>query len=418
MQATIQHHLKLVKKAAEPLRLLSDDTRQLILQDLAKRLRVSTSSLLAANHKDLERMSKSDPKYDRLLLNEERIEQIARDVESVACLVSPLNQKLAETVRPNGLLIQKISVPIGVVAVIYESRPNVTIDVFSLCFKTGNACVLKGGKEAHFTNVAFIKLIQQSLQNYPELENAVYLLPPEREALHVLLNAVDDVDVCIPRGSQELIHFVRQHAKIPYIETGVGIVHTYFDQSGDLEKGRQIIFNAKTRRVSVCNALDTLIIHEKRLPDLPYLLALFPDKNVQLFADKPAYDVLKGHYPEHLLFKATSEHYGQEFLDYKLSIKTVSSLKEAIHHINTYSSRHSEAIIAQDKTAIDYFLHHVDAAAVYANTSTAFTDGGQFGMGAEIGISTQKIHARGPMALEALTSYKWIVLGNGQIRPS
>lgn len=416
MQEKILQELENVKKDASQLAFLNDDIRNSILKDLANVIRSEVKSILAANQKDLLQMDQSDPKYDRLLLTEERITLITQDLEHVAALPSPLNQLLSETTRPNGLIIQKVAVPLGVVAVIYESRPNVTLDVFSLCFKTGNACVLKGGKEAYHTNVLFVDLIKQALKQYLDLDHVVYLLPPERKALDILLGAQGYVDVCIPRGSQNLIEFVRQNAKIPCIETGAGIVHTYFDKSGDLTKGQLIINNAKTRRVSVCNALDTFIVHEQRLSDLPTLVSLLQNKSVKIYADDAAYYVLREHYPSDLLFHALPRHYGHEFLDYKLSIKTVSSLEDAVTHINHYSSKHSEAIISEDESAKAYFLQHVDAAAVYINTSTAFTDGGQFGMGAEIGISTQKIHARGPMGLEALTSYKWVVLGEGQIR--
>jgi glutamate-5-semialdehyde dehydrogenase len=350
------------------------------------------------------------------LLTKERIEAIAKEVEMVAQSKSPLGIKLSENKRPNGLLIQKISVPIGVISVIYESRPNVTIDVFALCFKSGNACVLKGGKEALYSNQYLVSLIHESLKEHQIDSHALYLLPPNREAMHSLLIATNYVDVCIPRGSQTLIDFVRDHAKIPVIETGAGIVHTYFDESGDLEKGKLIIHNAKTRRVSVCNALDTLIIHRNRISDLPSLVHLLANNQVEIFADEISFKALENAYPKNLLHKATLENFGHEFLDYKMSIKTVDSIDDAINHIQQFSSRHSEAIIAEEPLIISEFLARIDAAAVYVNASTAFTDGGQFGMGSEIGISTQKLHARGPMGLDALTSYKWIVLGNGQIR--
>lgn len=416
MYDEIINQLKCVKATANQLMLLSDETRNLVLLHLADSLRTNKAEICLENQKDLIRMDKVDPKYDRLLLTDERIEQIANDVELIASLPNCIGNQLSETKRPNGLIIKKVTVPLGVVAVIYESRPNVTIDVFSLCFKTGNACVLKGGKEAYNTNAYLIKLIHKSLQTYDIDLHAVYLLPPKRETLSILLEAIDFVDVCVPRGSQDLIHFVRHNAKIPVIETGAGIVHVYFDQSGDVEKGRLIINNAKTRRVSVCNALDTLIIHEKRLSDLNRLIELLVQNKVELFADTLSYQALKGIYPKNLIHLAKEADYGHEFLSYKMSIKIVQSIEEAVSHIRNYSSKHSEAIIAEDEKAITYFLNQVDAAVVYANASTAFTDGGQFGMGAEIGISTQKMHARGPMGLDALMSYKWIVLGEGQIR--
>ena len=408
--------LKAVKEASYHLMLLDQTKRADVLLNLASRLRKACAQIIEENKKDLAVMAKDDPMYDRLLLSEERIHAIAEDLERVASLHDPLGICLEERTRPNGLKIQKISVPLGVVAVIYESRPNVTIDVFALCFKSGNACVLKGGKEAHHSNRFLVSLIHQCLQELGLDTHSVYLLPPEREATTRLLSAMNWVDVCIPRGSHSLIQFVREHAKIPVIETGAGIVHTYFDASGDVEKGRLIINNAKTRRVSVCNALDTLIINEKSLPNLYYLVELLAQSNVELFADELSYKALNSLYPEKLLHQAKPHDFGHEFLSYKMAIKTVPSVKEAVTHVMHYTSGHSEAIIAENEEVINYFLAHVDAAAVYVNASTAFTDGGQFGMGAEIGISTQKLHARGPMGLEALTSYKWLIRGDGQIR--
>jgi glutamate-5-semialdehyde dehydrogenase len=303
-----------------------------------------------------------------------------------------------------------------VVAVIYEARPNVTLDVFTLCFKTANACILKGGSEAWHSNQVLTKIIQDTLTQHAIDSNVIYLLPPNREETLHVLNAVGLIDVCIPRGSQALINYVRDHAKIPVIETGAGIVHTYFDVSGDLKKGQQIINNAKTRRVSVCNALDCLIIHKDRLGDLFALIKPLIASNVIIYADPDSYFILNGVYPPELLQQAQSSDFGLEFLDYKLAIKTVTDPKDAVAHIMQHTSEHSEAIIAEDQPTINYFLNTVDAAVIYINTSTAFTDGGEFGLGAEIGISTQKIHARGPMGMRALTSYKWVVYGDGQIR--
>jgi glutamate-5-semialdehyde dehydrogenase len=408
--------LKMIKKASSKLMLIDGEQRKKVLSDLSILLRNSSSLILKENHKDLQLMNPDDPKYDRLLLTEVQIQTLADDVEKVASLPDPLGSIIEEKTRPNGLCLKKISVPLGVVAVIYESRPNVTVDVFSLCFKSGNCCVLKGGKEAFHSNKILVTLIHQALQKNGIEINVVYLLPPERQLMNALLHAREYIDVCIPRGSQALIDKVRKQAQIPIIETGAGIVHTYFDLSGDVLKGRLIINNAKTRRISVCNALDTLIIHKQRLTDLPQLVELLLLKQVILFADELSYEVLQPIYPETLLQRALPKHYGIEFLDYKMSIKTVSNVQEAVDHIMHFTSGHSEAIIAEDETAIKYFLNHVDAAAVYVNASTAFTDGGQFGMGAEIGISTQKLHARGPMALKELTSSKWIIFGNGQIR--
>ncbi|MDB5000086.1 MAG: gamma-glutamyl-phosphate reductase [Mucilaginibacter sp.] len=387
-----------------------------VLLDVAKAAIEQTNFLLQENKKDLERMDPADPKYDRLTLTAERIKAIAGDVENVAGLNSPLGAVLSDKTLPNGLHISKVRVPLGIVGVIYEARPNVTFDVFALCFKTGNISILKGGSDADNSNRAIIKIIHEVLSAHNIDVNVATLLPVEREATEALLNAVGYVDVLIPRGSQGLIDYVRSNSKVPVIETGAGIVHTYFDETGDLDKATAIIDNAKTRRVSVCNALDCLIINSKRLGDLVHIVEPLGEKQVTLYADKTAYSVLDGIYPAGLLHEAQPEHFGTEFLSMKMAIKTVDSLDEALNHIAVNSSKHSEAIISEDENHIETFLNQVDAAAVYVNASTAFTDGAQFGLGAEIGISTQKLHARGPMGLEELTSYKWIVKGNGQIR--
>lgn len=387
-----------------------------ILKDLANHVKLFAEDILFANDLDLKRMSAEDPKYDRLKLTRERLNDIAQEILNVAQLESPLAEVMEANTLPNGLHLSKIRVPLGVIGVIYEARPNVTLDVFSLCFKTGNVAVLKGGSDAEFSNQALIKIIHQVLLKHSVDIHVAVLLPAEREATAALLNATGFVDVLIPRGSQALINYVREHSNVPVIETGAGIVHTYFDLSGDKEKGKAIIFNAKTRRVSVCNALDCLLIHTERLDDLYTLIAPLAAKSVQIYADPEAFEALEDLYPESLLYHSSPEDFGTEFLDYKMAIKTVSSLEDALSHIALYSSKHSEAIIAEDENQLLTFLNVVDAAAVYANASTAFTDGGQFGLGAEIGISTQKLHARGPMGLKELTSYKWVVRGNGQIR--
>lgn len=388
-----------------------------VLNDLADAAVAQTGYLLLENQKDLDLMDQKDPKYDRLKLTAERIADIAREIRNVALLESPLGHVFSDKTMPNGLQISKVRVPLGVVGVIYEARPNVTFDVFSLCFKTGNVCILKGGSDASHSNKAIISIIHQVLTGHEIDINKAILLPLEREATDALLSAVGYVDVLIPRGSQQLIDHVRNNSKVPVIETGAGIVHTYFDEFGDLEKGANIIFNAKTRRVSVCNALDCLIVHYSRLRDLPKLVKLLGEKNVALYADKTAFMILKGHYPDAHLSHARPEHFGTEFLSMTLAVKVVESFEDALDHIAQYSSKHSEAIISEDAERAETFLNQVDAAAVYVNASTAFTDGAQFGLGAEIGISTQKLHARGPMGLEELTSYKWVVRGNGQVRP-
>ncbi len=387
-----------------------------VLRELAEEAVAQTEHLLAENKKDLDRMDPADPKYDRLKLTEARIQDIAKEMRNVAGLPNQLGHTLSEKTMPNGLNISKISVPLGIVGVIYEARPNVTFDVFALCFKTGNVCVLKGGSDAEYSNKAIIAIIHNVLSKYNIDINVAILLPPEREATEALLNAIGYIDVLIPRGSQQLIDRVRQQSKVPVIETGAGIVHTYFDESGDLLTGADIICNAKTRRVSVCNALDCLIIHSSRLADLPQLAEPLARKQVELYADNDAFAALQGRYPADLLHQAKPEHFGTEFLSLKMSIKTVNTFSGALDHIARYSSKHSEAIITEDAANATVFLNKVDAAAVYVNASTAFTDGAQFGLGAEIGISTQKLHARGPMGLQELTSYKWLVKGEGQVR--
>lgn len=402
--------------ASRKLNSLTKEKVNLVLQDIASLLLDHTEQILEANRADLQKMPETDPKYDRLKLSKGRLEGMAQEVLNVVALESPLAEMISETILPNGLELKKIRVPLGVIGVIYEARPNVTLDVFALCFKTGNVAILKGGSDAESSNKAIMSVIQQVLSAHAIDINVAVLLPAERAATAALLNARGFVDVLIPRGSQALINYVREHSKVPVIETGAGIVHTYFDLSGDTAKGSAIVFNAKTRRVSVCNALDCLLIHTGRLPDLYAILEPLIAQSVQIFADAESYLQLEGNYPAHLLHRAGPADYGTEFLDYKMSVKTVCSLDEALSHIARYSSKHSEAIIAEDEAAILIFLNQVDAAAVYANTSTAFTDGGQFGLGAEIGISTQKLHARGPMGLKELTSYKWVVRGNGQIR--
>lgn len=413
----IRNQLELTLKAGKSLNLLSGEKINRILNDVADAAISQTSDILEENKKDLNRMDPSDPRYDRLKLTVDRIAGIAADIRNVCSLPSPLGRMLKETTHPNGMRIKKIAVPFGVIGVIYEARPNVTFDVFSLCLKSGNACVLKGGSDADSSNKAIVRVIHSVLEKHGIDKHILALLPPGREATTEILNARGYIDLIIPRGSQGLINFVRENATIPVIETGAGICHTYFDESGDTEKGRAIVNNAKTRRPSVCNALDCLIIHESRLSDLSGICSELPASQVTVYADEKAYAALDGQYPAELLERATPGSFGTEFLDYKMSVKTVASFKEALEHISTYSSKHSEAIITEDEIHKDLFRKMVDAAAVYCNVSTAFTDGAQFGLGAEIGISTQKLHARGPMALEELTSYKWLIDGEGQIRP-
>lgn len=413
---TTKEILHKASEAVRSLQMISEDQVCEVLREVASGLRDKTDIILAANAKDLARMSPDNPKYDRLKLTPERIAGIASDMENVAGLPSPLGKVISEVVRPNGMTIRKISVPFGVIGVIYEARPNVTADVFSLCFRSGNVCVLKGGSDADDSSRAIVSVIHDVLTRHGIDTSVCTLLPADREATSELLGAVGLVDLIIPRGSSSLINFVRENARIPVIETGAGICHTYFDKEGDVLKGAAIVNNAKTRRVSVCNALDCLIIHEGRLADLPAICADLSASNVIIYADKAAYNALEGFYPADLLQHATDESFGTEFLDYKMSIRTVASLEEALQHIAKYSSKHSESIVSEDSEAVAMFQKVVDAACVYANVSTAFTDGAQFGFGAEIGISTQKLHARGPMALPELTTYKYIIEGDGQIR--
>ena len=403
-------------KASRLLNLITEEKINTVLLALADEAVAATGNILAANALDLSALETSNPLYDRLLLTPERIKSIANDIRNVAALPSPLGKTLMETERPNGMKITKISVPFGVVGIIYEARPNVSFDVFSLCFKSGNTCVLKGGSDAFNSNRAIVELIKNVLRKHELDENTVTLLPAGREAAAELMNAAGTVDVIIPRGGKGLIDYVRKNSQVPVIETGAGVCHTYFDEYGDLQKGKDIVFNAKTRRVSVCNALDCLIIDQKRLIDLSLICQKLAEKNVTIYADEPAYRALNSHYPDSLL-KMTDEYsYGTEFLDYKMAVKTVAGVREAVEHISTYSSHHSECIITENAATAEYFTKVVDAACVYTNVSTAFTDGAQFGLGAEIGISTQKLHARGPMGLAELCSYKWVIKGEGQTR--
>ena len=405
-----------VKAASVALNLIDDCTINKVLLALADEAEARAEFILSENAKDLAKMEKTNPMYDRLMLTADRIKGISGDMRNVAKLPSPLEKILVDRSLPNGLHLSKVSVPFGVIGIIYEARPNVSFDVFSLCFKSGNACVLKGGTDAYCSNSAIVEVIYSVLERFGIDKNVVALLPAGREATGEMLNAVGLIDMIIPRGSSNLINFVRQNAKVPVIETGAGICHTYFDETGDKVKGADIIFNGKTRRVSVCNALDCVIINEKRLLDLPFLCERLATKNVVIYADLKAYTILDGHYPAELLKKATEDSFGTEFLDYKIAIKTVADIDEALSHIAKYSSKHSEAIISEDKANIAKFDKMVDAACVYTNTATVWTDGAQFGLGAEIGISTQKMHARGPMSLEEITTYKWIIKGDGQTR--
>lgn len=437
-----------VKTASKTLGLLTDEQRNEVLKAVADAIIAETPALLKANAEDLAKMDKANPLYDRLQLTEQRLQNIAADMRHVSTLPSPLGRILKDKTLDNGLHLQRVAVPFGVIGMIYEARPNVTFDVFSLCFKSGNACVLKGGKDANYSNTASIELIHKVLITFGINPAVATLLPATHEATGEMLNAVGYIDLCIPRGGKKLIQFVRDTAKVPVIETGAGVVHCYFDKDGDLEMGKRIITNAKCRRVSVCNALDCLLIHESRLNDLPALCEGIAEKQTKIHADAKAYEALKGHYPDTLLYKAeeseakmqeaglltadcksadateksadskekSSSIWNTEWLSMQMGIKTVASEDEALDHISTYGSGHSESIVSNNEAAQKKFQAMVDAACVYVNAPTSFTDGAQFGLGAEIGISTQKLGARGPMALEEITTYKWLITGNGQVR--
>lgn len=405
-----------VQSASRELPALGDQKINDILLAVADATLANTDYILQENRKDLERMDSANPKYDRLKLTPERLADIAADTRKVASLPSPLGRVLKQNVLPNGLRLRRVSVPFGVIGIIYEARPNVSFDVSALCLKSGNACILKGGSDADCSNRAIVNVIHQVLERFGVNPHVVELLPATREATAELLHAEGYVDLIIPRGSSSLIRFVRQNASIPVIETGAGICHTYFDRYGDLKKGAPIIQNAKTRRVSVCNALDCLIIDSSRLADLPALCLPMVPSSVIIYADPRAYAALQDSYPAELLKPAGPEDFGTEFLDYKMAVKTVDSIDEALEHIRRYGSKHSECIVTESAEHAERFCRDVDAACVYVNAPTSFTDGAQFGLGAEIGISTQKLHARGPMALEEITTYKWIIEGEGQIR--
>ena len=407
---------KEVKSASRSILKLGVDRINEIILAVADEVVNNSEAILEANARDLARMSPDDPKYDRLKLTRDRIEAIAADMRNVARLQSPVGRELICSVLPNGLQLSRVAVPFGVIGVVYEARPNVTLDVFSLCLKAGSACVLKGGSDACFSNEAIVATIHVVFEKYNVSKYIVQLLPPDRDSTAALLGARGYVDIIIPRGSSALINYVRENARIPVIETGAGVCHAYYDAAADLEKGVNIICNAKTRRVSVCNALDCLLIHRSRLADLPLIAAPLCEKSVKIFADNDSYKALLGSYPSQLLFAADESSCGTEFLSYAMAVKCVDSADDAVAHIARYGSGHSECIISEDDAVAEDFLLMVDAACVYKNAPTSFTDGAQFGLGAEIGISTQKLHARGPMALDEIVTYKWIVRGDGQVR--
>jgi glutamate-5-semialdehyde dehydrogenase len=413
---SIGHLLHEAHQASTAIKLLSDESKKTLLSRLSVILSENHELIIAENKKDLDRMPDTDPKKDRLLLNDARITDLCTSINAIVALPDPAGQIILESTTANGLSIQKKTVPLGVVGVIYESRPNVTIDVAALCIRSGNVCVLRGGSDALYTNICLVGLIHNALHQFGLPTAIVQLLPTDRKFIQELLTAVKYIDIIIPRGSQQLIDFVRQNSKVPVIETGAGVCHTYVEQTADLDKAAAIVVNAKVSRPSVCNALDTILVDSivaGKLLQLatPGLLKY----NVEIFADEASYIILKAlQYP--YLQHATVDDFGREFLDFKCSVKVINGVDEALDHISKYSSKHSEAILSQNEKIAERFINEVDAAAVYINASTRFTDGGVFGLGAEIGISTQKLHARGPFALEKLVTEKWFVRGNGQVR--
>ncbi len=405
--------LKKIRALSRKFALIEDEEVRKILKKLADELIKNSGKICEANKQDLDKILKNDPIYDRVLLDKNRVKAMADSVRIVAYLDSPVGVQLEHRVLENGLDLRKVSVPFGVVGVIFEARPNVIIDIFALCFKSKNCCVLKGGSQAENSNKILIKIIKSVLGKW---EDVATLLPNDRNLVGEFLKADKYVDVIVPRGGQGLIEFVRKNSSVPVIETGAGVVHVYFDKFGDVDKGREIVFNSKISRPSVCNALDTLIIHNSQLKNLRKICRPMEEKKVEIYADKKAFKILEGDYSKNLLFKAELKNFGKEYLSLKMSIKTVDSMEEAIEHINTFGSGHSESIVTEDRERSERFLKAVDAACVYVNASTRFTDGEEFGIGAEVGVSTQKLHARGPMGLKELTSYKWEIRGDGQVR--
>lgn len=411
---SIQKALINANKAKTALQNLSETQLKKLLYAISDAIIANEAAILKANAKDLAAKDPDDPKNDRLMLNPQRLKNIAAAIKNIAKLPDPSNQTLLKKTLPNGLKLKKISVPLGVVGAIYESRPNVTYDIAALCLRSRNACVLKGSSDAQHTNKVSVNLIHKILKEFGLNTATVTLLPPEREVVQEMFTATRYLDVLIPRGSEGLINFVRQNSLVPVIETGAGVCHIYVEKEADLKKAVNIVVNAKVSRPSVCNAVDAILVDKAIAPEfLSQVAPKLGEYQVEIFADASAYKILKG-YPH--LQKAKAEDFGREFLSLKCAVKVVSGMDEALDHIATYSTRHSEAIVSKNKKACERFVKEVDAAAVYTNASTRFTDGEEFGLGAEIGISTQKLHARGPFALEKLVTEKWVLEGNGQIR--
>lgn len=416
MKEDIQGELQSAHQATVSLKRLSDDARIALLKKIAAALVARADEVVTENKRDLDKMDRDDPRFDRLLLTKERVLALATAVLDVAKLADPAGVLLSSKRLENGLLILKKTVPLGVVGVIYESRPNVTIDVASLCLRSGNVCLLRGGTDAWHSNRILVDIVQGALVAAGLDKGMVQLLPTDRKFVAELLTATKYVDIIIPRGSQSLIEFVRENAKVPVIETGAGVCHTYVEQSADLDKAAKIVANAKISRPSVCNSLDTILVDEVvAFEFLRRLVPYFKVHAVEVLADERAQELLNRLAYEHVTL-AEAKDFGREFLALQCSLKIVESFDEALRHIGNYSSKHSECIVSEDAEKITAFMESVDAAAVYANASTRFTDGAEFGLGAEIGISTQKLHARGPFALEKLVTEKWYITGEGQIR--
>jgi glutamate-5-semialdehyde dehydrogenase len=396
---------------------LSAAQRNAIIRDIAAALLAYNKHIAAVNGRDLKNFRGTPSLADRLRFDERRIKDAAAAMHKIARLPDPVGKDLEQRVLPNGLQLRKVAVPLGVVAVIYESRPNVTIDLVALSIKSGNAAVLKGGSDSYATNRYLVSLIHKILRRHRIPVDAVLLIDPRQEWKKTLLQAYGVVDVIVPRGGMGLIKFVREHSQVPVIETGRGVCHTFVDAKYDLKKAADIIVNAKVQRPGVCNALDTLVIHQKAAKQLlPQLAARLAAYEVEIRADRASYKILKSFYPANLLVSAKPGDFGLEFLSLIMSIKTVKSFHEGLKFVQRYTSGHSEAILTADNKHAETFLNSVDAAVVYHNASTRFTDGEEFGFGAEVGVSTQKLHARGPMGAETLTSYKWLVQGSGQVR--
>lgn len=411
---TILDLLKSTKKVSIQVARLETKEKENLVQKIAKAIKNNEKEVLQANKIDADKLADSDPKKDRLVLNEERIDWMVNDAQNVAKLEDPSGKVLVERILENGVKLKKIAVPMGVVGIIYESRPNVTLDAICLTLKSGNAVVLRGGTDAENSNKAIVKIVHEVLEKENLDPSIVQLLPTDRKFVKELLKAEKYVDILIPRGSQRLINFVRENAKIPTIETGAGVCHTFIEKTADLEMALKIVLNAKLQRPSVCNALDTILISsEVAVEFLPKIKVAFEKYETEIFADARSFEILKDY---KFLKKAEAGDFGREFLGYGCSIKVVDCFEEALEHIAENSSRHSEAIVTKDLKLAETFLTEVDAAAVYHNASTRFSDGSVFGLGAEIGISTQKLHARGPFALEKLVTEKWVLRGEGQVR--